>query len=153
MYYDTANGTATAGLEYVAACGSVTIAAGATTSESFPVTILDDGYEPNDDDFYTALDGASGASIAWGSPASVCVSIQNTDAEPCASVSGPQSVQEANTAWFQIALSGTSNVTTSIYFDTVRWHGHRGLGVRRHVRLGHDCRGGHHVPVDPRDHL
>ena len=83
------------------------------------MTILDDGYEPNDDDFYTALDGASGASIAWGSPASVCVSIQNTDAEPCASVSGPQSVQEANTAWFQIALSGTSNVTTSIYFDTV----------------------------------
>ena len=117
--YDTTNGTATAGLEYVAASGSVTIAAGATTSESFPVTILDDGYEPNDDDFYTALDGASGASIAWGSWASVCVSIQNTDAEPCASVSGPQSVQEASTAWFQIALSGTSNATTSIYFNTV----------------------------------
>jgi uncharacterized protein len=61
--YATANGTATAGSDYVASNGTVTIAEGAT-STSVAITINGDSIAEADETFFVRISAASGATIA-----------------------------------------------------------------------------------------
>ncbi len=61
--YATANGTATAGSDYVAASGTLTWAAGDTSAKTISVTANGDTTVEADETFYVNLSGASGATI------------------------------------------------------------------------------------------
>ena len=61
--YATANGTATAGSDYVAASGTLTFAAG-ETSKPIPVTVNGDTTVESNETFTVNLSGATGATIA-----------------------------------------------------------------------------------------
>src|SRR5262249_50264595 len=61
--YATADKNAVAGLDYVAANGSVTFAAG-ETSKTVPVNVLGDQATEKDEELYLNLSGPSGATLA-----------------------------------------------------------------------------------------
>jgi uncharacterized membrane protein YciS (DUF1049 family) len=61
--YATANGTATAGSDYVARSGTLTFIAG-TTTQTIPVTINGDTTREANETFFVNLSGASNATIA-----------------------------------------------------------------------------------------
>ena len=71
----TANGTATAGSDYMAASAHQTIAAG-STSRTFPVTIMGDTTYEDSETFIVRLSNVSGAGVANASATGV---ISNDD--------------------------------------------------------------------------
>ena len=75
----SAGGSATAGNDYAALSGSVTIAAGSTT-ETITVTPVDDAQVENDETVNVTL--TSGPNYTVGSPSSATVTIVDNDDEP-----------------------------------------------------------------------
>src|SRR5207253_2363026 len=65
VHFDTANGTATAGSDYTAASGDVTIAAGQTT-KTFTVAVLGDRSVEATENFFVNLSAANYGLIADG---------------------------------------------------------------------------------------
>lgn len=61
--FATANGSATGGSDFVAVTGTATISAG-TTTESVPVTVIDDALFERNEDFTFHLSNAAGASLS-----------------------------------------------------------------------------------------
>ena len=76
--YQTSDGTATAGADYVAAQGTLTFAPG-ETAKTAEVTILDDAHNEGAERFKLTLSNATGAAI-W--TATGIVEIRNTDHMP-----------------------------------------------------------------------
>jgi len=76
--YNTANGTATAGSDYLAASGTLTFAAG-QTSKTVSVTINGDTTAESDETYLVALTDPSGATIARGQATGT---IRNDDVAP-----------------------------------------------------------------------
>ena len=75
--YATANGTATAGSDYVAKSGTLTFAAGVTT-QTFTITINGDRTAEPDETFGVTLSNPTGGA-ALGSPSAATVTIVNDD--------------------------------------------------------------------------
>jgi len=75
--YDTANGTATAGSDYIATSGTLNWLDGDSTDKYFDVSISDDSDPEGSEDFTAALSGVSGASI--GDPSTTTVTIEASD--------------------------------------------------------------------------
>jgi Calx-beta domain len=80
----TANGTATAGSDYVAASGTVTFAPGAA-SATISVTLIGDGSWEGDESFSVVLSAPTGLRLG---ATSALVSIMNDDAAPTGSTGG-----------------------------------------------------------------
>ena len=113
----TAVGSATAGVDYVAASGSRTIAAGATTA-TIGITVNGDVLDEPDETFGITLSAPSNTTIGDGSGLATI-----TDDDPLPSVSvNDVSVIEGNagttTATFTLTLSATSAKTVTLDWTT-----------------------------------
>jgi Calx-beta domain-containing protein len=117
VQYGTANGTASAGADYVATSGTLTFPPG-TITRTVAVPILDDAvYDPNET-FFLNLGGASGATIQDGQGVATIA-----DDEPDIVVSVDDAIVTEGSAGttaatFLVTLSGTSGLTTSVNFAT-----------------------------------
>jgi hypothetical protein len=115
--YATANGTATAGSDYVAASGTLSFPAG-TTTKTFAVTVNGDTtVEPNET-FTVNLSTPSGATIADGQGVGT---ITNDDSLPQLSINNV-SVSEGNSgtklASFTVTRSGATTSSVSVTYAT-----------------------------------
>ena len=113
----TAAGTAAAGVDYVSATGSRTIAAGAT-SATIAITVNGDVVDEADEIFTLTLSNPANATIADGSATGTI-----TDDDPAPSLSiGDVSVTEGNagttTATFTVSLSATSGNAVTVGWST-----------------------------------
>ena len=115
--YATANGTATAVSDYVAASGTLTFAALAT-SQTVTVTVNGDISDEVDETFSLNLSGASGASIFDGQG---IATITDDDAAPNLLVSNA-TVTEGNSgtanAVFTVSVSAASGKTVTVDWAT-----------------------------------
>ncbi len=117
LNWATAAGTAAAGVDYVTASGSRTIAAGAT-SATIAITVNGDVVDEADETFTLTLSNPVNATIADGSATGT---ITDDDAPPTLSVNDV-SVTEGNagttTATFTVSLSATSEKTVTVGWST-----------------------------------
>ena len=79
--YATANGTATAGVNYTAKSGTLNWADSDTADKSIVITLLDDGVYAADKTFTVTLSSATGGA-SLGTPTQATVTVFNTDPEP-----------------------------------------------------------------------
>ena len=117
VWYQTSNGLATAGTNYVASSNEITIAAGGSTAWIYVSTEDDHIYEQNTLNFYVFLTTAAGAAIPSQNWASA--NISNIDPPPGVTISNAPVVDEGGTANFQVTLSEESNAPTTVYYKTV----------------------------------
>ncbi len=116
--FSTADVSAAAGTDYVAASGSLTFTPGGSLTQSINVTVNGDTMlEPNES-FNVNLSGAVNASIADNQGVGT---INNDDAQPSISINDV-SVNEGNTATstasFTVSLSNPSSQTITVNFAT-----------------------------------
>ncbi len=115
--YATADGTATAGTDYVAASGTLTFAPGETT-RTLTVTVNGDTLDEPDETFTVNLSNAVNATIADGQGVGT---ILDDDPEPTLSISDT-SVTEGDggttTAVFTVTLSAASGRVVSVTYAT-----------------------------------
>jgi len=120
VHYSTANGTATAGQDYVAQSnGTLTIPAGQLTG-TIDVALLDDTADEPDETFTVTLSTPTGATLAAGQEVGTGTILDN-DSTPTLSISNA-SVQEGNSGTtdlvFTVMLSAVSNQDVSVSFVT-----------------------------------
>ncbi|UAY74695.1 putative Ig domain-containing protein [Pseudoxanthomonas sp. X-1] len=114
----TANGTATAGSDYIAASvAGLTIPAGSSTA-TFTVQVNGDTLNEPDETFFVNATNVSGATVADGQGRGTIV---NDDAVPTLSI-GDAGVTEGNsgvtTATFTVGLSAASGQTVTVNYAT-----------------------------------
>jgi len=114
----TANGTATAGTDYVASSvNALTIPAG-SSSATFTVQVMGDTLNEPNESFFVNVTNVSGATVADGQGLGTIV---NDDAVPALSVADA-SVTEGNsgtsTATFTVTLSAASGQTITVNYAT-----------------------------------
>lgn len=118
--YATADGSATAGSDYVGADGIVTFAPG-QTSKQVTIGVLGD-YTPEPDETFTVNFTAPLNSSIVGNGVTT-VTITNDDAAPTLSITGPAPVTEGSTGSsnliFSVALSAPSASTVTVDYETV----------------------------------
>ena len=117
VWYQTSNGLATAGTNYVASSNEITIAPEASTAWIYVSTEDDHVYEQNTLNFYVFLTTAAGAALPSQNWASA--NISNIDPAPGVTISNAPVVDEGGTANFQVTLSEESNAPTTVYYKTV----------------------------------
>jgi chitinase len=114
--YSTADGTATAGNDYVAVSGLLTFSPG-QTSKTVPVAVKGDVRDEYDEHLLLTLIAASGARIAGSGTAT----IYDNDAPPSLRI-GDASVTEGNSGTkrmnFTVTLSTASDKWVSVYYAT-----------------------------------
>ncbi|KAA8917981.1 autotransporter outer membrane beta-barrel domain-containing protein [Xanthomonas sontii] len=114
----TANGTATAGTDYISSSvNGLTIPAG-SSSATFTVQVIGDTLNEPDETFFVNVSNVSGATVADGQGQGTIV---NDDAQPSLSI-GDVSVIEGNsgntTATFTVTLSAASGQTVMVNYGT-----------------------------------
>lgn len=119
--YATSNGTATAGSDYTAKTGSVSIAAG-KTSATVSVTVAGDAAVEGDETFSVDVLGVSPVAVAIGNPSATgTIADDDTALAPVLSL-GAASVFEGNagtqTAYFTLTLSSPSLTPTPVTYHT-----------------------------------
>ncbi|GAB4071348.1 pre-peptidase C-terminal domain-containing protein [Ancylobacter sonchi] len=119
--YATANGLATAGSDFTAKSGTLTIAAGAT-SGTISVTVAGDTLYEADETLSLVLSSPSGATFTGGaSTLSAIGTIANDDVAPVASIAAA-TLAEGNsgsaTMSFTVTLSAASGRATTISYAT-----------------------------------
>ncbi len=139
----TAAGTATAGVDYVTASGSRTIAAGAT-SATIAITVNGDVVDEADETFTLALSNPANATIADGSGLGTI-----TDDDPAPSLSiGDISLAEGERRHHQRDVHrlplGGEREDGDLRLGHRRGNGLRGRGLRERERQPHDRRRRHH---------
>jgi len=112
--YATTDGTATAGADYTATIGTLTIPAG-QLSGTITVPILDDAVFEGDEDFSLALSNAQGATL--GTLATSTITITDDDSLPVISFSATGSIvsETAGSVTLDVELSAT--VTGDVTVD------------------------------------
>ncbi|MCU1266791.1 MAG: glucose/sorbosone dehydrogenase [Acidobacteria bacterium] len=117
VQYATANNTAFAGTDYVAAGGTVTFAPGETSKPASVTINGDTTFEP-DETFNVNLSNATNATIGDGQAIGTII---NDDAQPTISIDDV-AVTEGNvgntTATFTVSLSNTSSQTITVKYTT-----------------------------------
>ncbi len=115
--YNTADGSAVAGTDYLAASGSLTFAPG-QTSQTVSVVVLPDTEFRYTVSFNLQLSSPTNATLYW---ATGTANLTNSNPEPSLTVSDI-SVQTSTTAWtsatFTVTLSAISGVGTGVYYFT-----------------------------------
>ena len=115
--YATADGTATAGIDYVAASGTLTFAPGQTT-QSIAVTVNGDTLSEANETFTVTLSAPSNATIGVGTGTGT---INDDDPLPALSINGA-SVTEGNAgtvnAVFTVSMSAASGQSVSVGYAT-----------------------------------
>jgi hypothetical protein len=117
--YATANGTASAGSDYVAASGTLTFAVG-QSSKTVSVTINGDTSVEADETFAVNLSAASGATIADASGQGTIVNDDVAPPLPTLSI-GDVTVTEGNaavTATFTVSLSAAATGAVTVNYAT-----------------------------------
>jgi Calx-beta domain/Right handed beta helix region len=117
--YATADGTAIAGSDYVAASGTLTFAAG-IVSRTIPVAVKGDTAYESNEGFYVNLSAPVNATIADGQGAGT---ITNNDAAPLPalsidSVSVAEGASGPKNAVFTVTLSKASTQAVTVHFAT-----------------------------------
>ena len=112
--YATSDGTATAGADYTATSGSVTIAAGATTA-TFNVGVLADSLDEANETVTLTLSSATNASI---SDATATLTITDDDATPSLSIADVSGNETAGNRQFTVTLSAASGLTVTVNYAT-----------------------------------
>jgi len=115
--YATSDRTAEAGSDYVASSSTLSFAPG-QTSQSFAVTILDDGLDEPDETLTLALSNPVNATL--GAPSAATLTIVDDDEPPTVQFSGATySIGEgAGTATVVATLSGASAVPVTVDYAT-----------------------------------
>ena len=117
VQYVTANGTATAGLDYLATTGTLTIPAGSLVG-TIVVPVVGDLLDEPDETFTVNLSAPTNAALAVAQGVGV---ILDDDAAPTAAI-GPATVIEGNTgttnATFTVTLSAVSGRDVTVNFAT-----------------------------------
>ena len=110
--YATANDTATAGTDYTAASGTLTIAAG-DTSGTISVSITEDGVDEDDETFTVSLSNPQNATL--GSPASSTVTITDDDTRGVTVSPTSLTIDEGGSGSYTVVLDSqpTGDVTVS----------------------------------------
>lgn len=120
VHYDASTGTATPGVDYSAASGTLNFASGETT-RTFAIPVANDNIDEPDETIKLTLSNPS-AGAALGSPSAAVLTINDNDAAPSLSVSNA-SVTEANNGstsnmTFTVSLSAASGQTVTVNFAT-----------------------------------
>lgn len=89
----TADGSATAGQDYVAQTAATVTVAGGQTSAALPITVLDDGTAEDDETFTLHLEAANFAGVVFGNDTALCTIADDGDPVRL-SVSGDASAAE-----------------------------------------------------------
>ncbi len=100
--YSLTNGTATDGLDYIAASGIITIPAGQTEA-SFPITILDDYLVEDDETVQISLSTPQGASL-----------VPSRDEATLTIVDDDVFVEFSDTAYLVAEADGTATITVTL---------------------------------------
>ncbi len=114
--YATGAGTATAGVDYVAASGVLTFAPGVTTT-TFPVAITDDLLDELDETVALALSNPSAPALL-GTPATATLTILDNDPPPALSVDSVTAVESDGVMTFTVSLSAASARDISVAYNT-----------------------------------
>ncbi|MBT5531508.1 hypothetical protein HOK31_00520, partial [Candidatus Poribacteria bacterium] len=122
--YATADGSATAGADYEAATGDVTIEPGAT-SASVTVTLLDDAVHELDETFTVSLSEATGRGVSVDATAPD-VTITNDDPVPSLSVSDVTVAEGDVSATFAVSLTGATSADVTVAYATADIGAHAG---------------------------
>ena len=113
--YATADGTATAGSDYMAATGTLLFAPG-EVSQTIRVAILDDALDEADEEsFAVTLSGPSGATLAHSLATGV---IRDDDEPPALSVADAAGDEDAGALDFEVTLSAPSGIEVSASYAT-----------------------------------
>ena len=121
----TANGSASAGSDYLAASGVVTFAAG-ESAKTVAITIVGDTSNEGNETFTVRLSNAAGAAV---DRASASVTILNDDAPPSVTVAATDASggeTAGNTITFTVTRSGS---TTAALTLSLQWGGSATFGV------------------------
>jgi hypothetical protein len=111
--YTTANGSAVAGSDYTTTAGNLTVPAGGTADIVVPIS--DDGVHENAETFTVELSNPVRATLGNTSASGT---INDDDAAPSVSISGPATVNEnAGTAVYNVAISGASGASASVNYS------------------------------------
>ena len=114
--YATSDGTATAGADYTAINGTLTIAAGATTA-TFNVGVLADSLDEADETVTLTLSGVS--STATISDATATLTITDDDNPPSLSINDVTAANEdATNREFTVTLSAASSLEVTVNYAT-----------------------------------
>lgn len=115
--YSTGGGTATAGIDYTAASGTLTFPAG-TTTRTISVSVIGDTLVEPDETFVVALSNAANATLATSTATGTIV---NDDAAPTLA-SNDVTVTEGNNgtvnAMFTITLSAATDQIVTVNYST-----------------------------------
>jgi subtilisin family serine protease len=124
--YATADGSATAGSDYLTSGGPLSFAPG-EISKTFSVTVNGDTAFEGDETFTATLSGASNANIA---DASGTGTILNDDAAPPATISinDVSAVENGGSILFTVSLSAASGSSVSVSYHTVNGTARGGRG-------------------------
>jgi subtilisin family serine protease len=114
--YATSNGTATAGLDYTAAAGTLTFAAG-VTSMTFNVSIINDVLFEPDETVNLALNVPAGSQAVLGAPANAVLTIHDNDAPKVQFSVAAQSVAEGSVASVIVTRTGGVNVPVTVDYQ------------------------------------
>jgi uncharacterized repeat protein (TIGR01451 family) len=116
----TANGTATAGSDYVAASGTLSFAAG-TISKTLSVAVTADTTAESNETFFVNLTGASGAVLTDSQGRGTILNDDATTTIPSLSIQDAR-LAEGNsgsqTTVFSVVLSAPSTQTVSVHYAT-----------------------------------
>ena len=112
--YATSDGTATAGADYTATSGTLTIAAGATTA-TFNVGVLADSLDEANETVTLTLSSATNASI---SDATATLTITDDDATPSLSIADVSGNETAGNRQFTVTLSAASGLAVTVNYAT-----------------------------------
>ena len=108
--YGTANGTASVGVDYLAASGTLTFAPGVTSIE-IPVSVFGDTVSEPDETFLLNLSAASNAVV--GTPSAIAT-IVNDDAPPAASAAVKMKIASDWGSGYTAEITITNNGATAI---------------------------------------
>ena len=110
--YATADGTALAGLDYVAANDSVIFAAN-ETQKTISISIIEDSLDEDEESFSVSLTGASQGAVQE-SESAANVSIEDNDDTPSIRISGSNNIVEGDTLNINVTLAAESGRTVSV---------------------------------------
>ena len=114
--FSTADGTATAGLDYTASSGTVTFASG-ETQKVIPVTILDNSQIDGTRTFSLSISSAD-AATAVGVTSTATVSIESDDWLASFDVASSSIIESSGSALVTISRIGNTSAVGSLYFET-----------------------------------
>src|SRR6185503_3728253 len=115
--FQTRNGTATAGVDYLAQAGQLVFAPG-VVSQTITVPVIGDTAFEGNETFFVDLTGASGITPPPPPTVSGTGTITNDDAAPTLRINDVAQVREGNTATFTVTLSAAAGVDVLVNFAT-----------------------------------